>query len=80
MFVSVNSNPVTNGGGRVYQYDPTGSTGTPVMPYFLSNLDHPRGLAFDSDGNLYVATFTYVFDADDNIVGYTGAVLKVSGG
>jgi len=80
MFVSVNSNPVTNGGGRVYQYDPTGSTGTPVMPYFLSNLDHPRGLAFDSDGNLYVATFTYVFDADDNIVGYKGAVLKVSGG
>jgi hypothetical protein len=80
MFVSVNSNPGGNGGSRIYQYDPTGSTGTPVMPYFLDNLDHPRGLAFDSAGNLYVATSTYVFDADDNIVGYKGAVLKVSGG
>ena len=55
MFVSVNSNPFTNGGSRIYQYDPTGSTGTPVMPYFLDNLDHPRELAFDSAGNLYAS-------------------------
>ena len=78
MFVSVNSSSFLNGGSNVYQYDPTGSTGTPTI--FLSNLDHPRGLAFDSAGNLYVATFTNVFDADDNIVGSKGAVLKVSGG
>jgi hypothetical protein len=83
MFVSVNSNPFTNGGSRIYQYDPTGSTGTPVMPYFLDNLDHPRELAFDSHGNLYIATFTWILDGEDppNIVGFDhGAVLKVSGG
>ena len=81
MFVSVNSNPPTNGGSRIYQYDPTGSTGTPVMPYFLDNLDHPREVAFDSAGNLYVATFTWLLDSEDNIVGTDhGSILKVSGG
>jgi hypothetical protein len=83
MFVSVNSNPFTNGGSRIYQYDPTGSTGTPAMPFFLSNLDHPRELTFDRDGNLYVATFTWLLDSEDppNIVDFDhAAVLKVSGG
>jgi sugar lactone lactonase YvrE len=78
MFVFVNANPFSNGGCFIYQYDPTGSTGTPTT--FLSNLDHPRGLAFDSFGKLFVATTTFGFDADDNIVSYQGAVLKVSGG
>ncbi len=81
MFVSVNSNPFGNGGSRIYQYDPTGSTGTPVMPYFLSTLDHPRELACDSAGNLYVATFTWILDSEGNILGIDhAAVLKVSGG
>jgi sugar lactone lactonase YvrE len=81
MFVSVNSNPFTNGGSRVYQYDPTGSTGSPVMPYFLDNLDHPREVAFDSAGNLYVATFTWLLDSAGEIVDFDhAAVLKVSGG
>jgi sugar lactone lactonase YvrE len=81
MFVSVNSNPFTNGGSRIYQYDPTGSTGTPVMPYFLDNLDHPREVAFDSHGNLYIATFTWLLDSAGEIVDFDhGTVLKVSGG
>jgi hypothetical protein len=81
MFASVNSNPFGNGGSRIYQYDPTGSTGTPVMPYFLSDLDHPRELAFDSTGNLYVATFTWELDSEGNILGFDhGSILKVSGG
>jgi hypothetical protein len=81
MFVSVNRQPFCNGGSFVYQYDPTGPTGTPTMPPFLSNLDHPRELAFDSDGNLYVATFTWIVDSDCNISGFDhGAILKVSGG
>src|SRR6266487_2397289 len=81
MFVSVNSNPFTNGGSRIYQYDPTGSTGIPVMPYFLDNLDHPREVAFDSAGNLYVATFTWLLDSAGEIVDFDhAAVLKVSGG
>ena len=81
MFVSVNSNPFLNGGSRIYQYNPTGSTGTPVMPYFLENLDHPRELAFDSHGNLYIATFTWLLDSADEIVDFDhGTILKVSGG
>jgi len=76
MFVSVNTNPFTNGGSYIYQYDPTGTYTT-----FLSNLDHPRGLAFDNFGNLYVATFTWVLDSEENILGFgQGSILKVSGG
>ncbi len=79
MFVSVNRNPYGNGGSFIYQYDPTGPTGTPIT--FLSNLDHPRGLAFDSAGNLFVGTFTWDLDSDGNIQGVSqAAVLKVSGG
>jgi sugar lactone lactonase YvrE len=76
MFVSVNSNPFTNGGSYIYQYDSNGN-----YTFFLSNLDHPRGLAFDSHGNLYVATFTWALDSNNNILGFDQAtVLKVSGG
>src|SRR5215831_9899084 len=76
MFVSVNSSPFFNGGSNIYQYDPTGSTGTPTT--FLSNIDHPRGVAFDSDGNLYVATFSWALDSNDEIVDFDrAAVLKV---
>jgi hypothetical protein len=78
LFVSVNAQPFINGGSFIYQYDPTGSTGTYTS--FVSNLDHPRGVAFDSAGDLFVSTTTFGFDADDNIVSYHGAVLKVSGG
>jgi hypothetical protein len=81
MFVSVNAQPFSNGGSFIYQYDPTGSTGTPTMPPFLSNLDHPREVAFDSAGNLYVATFTWLLDSQGNILGFDhAAILKVSGG
>jgi hypothetical protein len=76
MFVSVNSNPFTNGGSNIYQYDSSGN-----YTVFLSDLDHPRELAFDSHGNLYVATITWLLDSEDNIVGTDhGTVLKVSGG
>jgi len=76
MFVSVNSNPFTNGGSNVYQYDSSGN-----YTVFLSDIDHPRELAFDSFGNLYVATFTFALDSEDNILGYDhGSILKVSGG
>src|SRR5262249_13976566 len=76
MFVSVNSNPFTNGGCFVRHYDSSGN-----YTDFLSNLDHPRELVFDSAGNLYVATFTWALDSEDNILGFDhGSILKVSGG
>jgi len=76
LFASVNSNPYSNGGSNIYQYDPAGSYTT-----FLPNLDHPRGLAFDSAGNLFVTTFTWAFDSNGDPVGVqTEAILKVSGG
>ena len=52
---------------------PTGSTGTPTT--FLSNLDHPRGVAFDNAGNLFVATNTS--DSSGNI---QGTILKITPG
>src|SRR5207247_7219958 len=78
MFVSVNSNPLNNGVSYVRQYDSSGN-----YTDFLSNLDHPRELVFDSAGNLYVATFTWILDdtPDQNILGIDhGSILKVSGG
>src|SRR6266480_4085124 len=50
LFVSVN-HIGPNGGGALYQYDPNG-----VRTIFTSGLSQPRGLGFDSLGNLFVAT------------------------
>ena len=71
MFVSVNSSPFCNGGSNVYQYDSSGN-----YTVFLSDIDHPRELAFDSYGNLYVATFTWSVDSECNIFGFDhGSIL-----
>jgi DNA-binding beta-propeller fold protein YncE len=50
LFASVNGTG-GNGGGFIYKYSPTG-----VQSTFASGLSRPRGLAFDSAGNLFVAT------------------------
>jgi sugar lactone lactonase YvrE len=50
LFASVNGGP-GNGVGSIYQYTPSG-----VQTIFASGLSRPRGLAFDSAGNLFVAT------------------------
>ena len=50
LFASINGGP-GNGVGSIYTYTPNGIQGT-----FASGLDHPRGLAFDDAGNLFVAT------------------------
>ncbi len=48
LFASIDAGP---GNGSIYQYTPTG-----VQTTFASGLSHPRGLAFDSAGNVFVAT------------------------
>ena len=50
IFASINGGP-GNGAGAIFKYDPNG-----VQSMFAYGLDQPRGLAFDSVGNLFVAT------------------------
>jgi Uncharacterized conserved protein len=50
IFASINNGP-GNGVGSIYQYTPAG-----VQSTVASGLSHPRGLAFDSAANLFVAT------------------------
>lgn len=50
VFASINNGP-GNGVGSIYKYTPAG-----VQTTVASGLSRPRGLAFDSAGNLFVAT------------------------
>jgi sugar lactone lactonase YvrE len=50
LFASINGG-LGNGVGFIYQYTPDG-----VQSTVASGLSRPRGLAFDSEGNLFVAT------------------------
>jgi sugar lactone lactonase YvrE len=53
LFASIEGNG-HNGGGFVYEYPRHG-----VQNTFASGLSRPRGVAFDSSGNLFVATTTF---------------------
>ena len=53
LFASINGTG-TNGGGSIYQYTPDG-----LQTTFASGLSRPRGVAFDSVSNLYVATTSF---------------------
>jgi sugar lactone lactonase YvrE len=44
---------VANNAGYIEEYSPGG---TPIEQYFAGPLNNPRGITFDSAGNLYVAT------------------------
>jgi hypothetical protein len=65
LFASV-SGTNQNGGGSIFQYAPGGTLTT-----FASGLDEPRGLAFDSVGNLFVATNT-----SDSLGNSQGTIFK----
>jgi hypothetical protein len=66
LFASINGTGM-NGGGSIYQYTPIG-----VQSIFASSLSRPRGVAFDSASNLFVAT-------TDSISGnFSGAILKIA--
>jgi hypothetical protein len=69
LFASVNGNH-QNGGGSIFQYAPDGTPST-----FISNLDRPRGLAFDNAGNHFVATNTL-----DNSFNFQGTIFKITPG
>jgi len=66
LFASINGNG-ENGGSFIYQYTPTG-----VQSIFASGLNHPRGVASDHSGNLFVATATFDGSA------YHGAIVKIT--
>ena len=68
LFASVNGTGA-NGGGSIFQYTSAGDEST-----FASALDHPRGLAFDSAGNLFVVLNTF----DNNSGNFQGTILKIT--
>jgi len=69
LFASIN-HPDPTGNGAIFEYTPTG-----VQSTFLANVVQPRGLAFDCDGNLFIAS-TGV-DGNGHSV---GSILKVTPG
>jgi sugar lactone lactonase YvrE len=68
LFASINGT-TQNGGGSILEFTPPGGQTT-----FASALNRPRGLSFDSAGNLFVATTTL----DLNSGNYSGAILKIA--
>ena len=62
LYVSAN---VPGGSHAIFEYTPTGTQST-----YATGLDNPRGLAFDSSGNLFVA---HLKEPDDHVI---GRVLK----
>src|SRR5262249_30780934 len=68
LFVSINGS-FHNGNGSIFQYTPAGAQST-----FASGLDIPRGLAFNSAGNLFVNTNTLDVSGNNS----NGTVLRFS--
>src|SRR4029077_9694096 len=67
LFASVN-HPNPTGPGEIDQYTPTG-----IQSTFVASVVQPRGLAFDSAGNLFVAS-----TGSDNSGNSVGSILKVT--
>jgi sugar lactone lactonase YvrE len=70
LFASVNLNGTRSGLGSIYRYTPTG-----IQSTFLPNISFaaPRGLVFDSAGNLFVAT-----NPLDNSGNFQGTIFKIT--
>src|SRR5262249_44050257 len=71
IFASINNGP-GNGVGAIYKYTPGG-----VQTAVASGLSRPRGVAFDSAGNLFVATDFFNFTPSRNVVG-DATILKIA--
>jgi sugar lactone lactonase YvrE len=70
LFASVN-HPDPTGRGAVFEYTPTG-----VQSTFLTNVNQPRGVAFDCDGNFFVTAG----GIDDNGNQVEGIFKRTPGG
>jgi sugar lactone lactonase YvrE len=70
MFVSINGT-AKNGGGSIFQYNPSGKQSTA-----LSSLDRPRGLDFDKTNHLFVAANKYDVNTDN----IQGTIFKITAG
>src|SRR5437762_10592515 len=78
LFSTVNlGGTYVNGASPLYQYTPqyVPPNGTPNI--FASNLDTPRGLAFDGAGNLYVEINTNL-DASVDPPSIQGSILNIT--
>jgi hypothetical protein len=75
LFASVNlGGTCGNGGGSIFQYTAGTQAGpSPAPSIFASNLAAPRGLVFDSAGNLYVAT-----NSADDSCNTQGTIFKIT--
>jgi hypothetical protein len=67
LFASINGSAQQNGAGSIYEY-----FGPGIETTFASGLSHPRGVAFDQVGDLFVATTA--FDPNGN---GSAAILKI---
>jgi hypothetical protein len=67
LFTSVNGTG-QNSGGLIFRY----TSANPST--FLSSISRPRGLAFDSNGNFYIASTIF----DSNVGDFQGTVFKVT--
>lgn len=67
LFASINGT-AQNSGGSIFQYTPAGDESA-----FGSDLDRPRGLAFNSAGDLFVAT-----NQLDGNLEYQATILKIA--
>jgi hypothetical protein len=79
LFASINGSRgiCQNGTGSIFQYTPDGTQST-FVPNLNApqGLDHPRSLAFDNAGNLFVTTTT----CDGNTGTFQGTIFKITPG
>jgi sugar lactone lactonase YvrE len=68
LFVSISSTG-ENGAGSINQYKPTG-----LFRVFASGLSEPRGMAFNDQGNLFLANTTF----DDVNQTYQASIVKIT--
>jgi len=62
----------------IYKFAPNGTRTVFVGPSAFAPGEFPRGLAFDSSGNLFVSIETFTVSGADSIVYFTQAAVKIT--